>query len=96
MNDRVTALRVTEQLGHPAQPDGALLVARLSLSDETSILPGDDRNTRIFSAMSDMLRNYPKRVPGAFVGRLSERDFGLYLPAHGLAVALILLVRRFR
>ncbi len=84
-NRAVFLHRLTEQLGHPAQPDGALLVARLALSDDTASLPGDDRSTRILAAMSDVLRNYPTRVPGAFVGRLAERDFALYLPAHGLA-----------
>ena len=84
-NRAVFLHRLTEQLGHPAKPDGALLVARLASDDDAGLLPGDDRGARVLAALSDVLRNYPTRVPGAFVGRLAERDFGLYLPAHGLA-----------
>ena len=84
-NRAVFLQRLTERLGDPSTPDGALLVVRLQLPDDSPGTPGDDQAHRILEAMSDVLRNYPLRVPGSFLGRLNERDFALYLPAHGLA-----------
>lgn len=84
-NRGVFLQRLTERLGDPAHPDCALLVVRLALPGDPTSHPGDDSAQRVLEAMSDMLGNYPHRVPGAFVGRLGETDFALCLPAHGLA-----------
>jgi EAL domain-containing protein (putative c-di-GMP-specific phosphodiesterase class I)/GGDEF domain-containing protein len=85
-NRAVFLERLTSRLDDSARPDCALLWVRLPADTGRAATVADlDRHGRVLQAMSDMLGNYPERVPGAFVGRLGEHDFGLCLPAHGVA-----------
>lgn len=84
LDSRYTFLRrLTERLGE-RQPDRsaaetALLTLRLLPRE-----PGQPHDAQALADVAELLRAYPQRVPDAFVGRLSDSDFGLCLPVHGV------------
>lgn len=86
VDSRFTFLRhLTERLADASSPDTAVIVARL-MPAATGVPADDDVPTDADTiALADLLRAYPQRVEGAFVGRLGDRDFALCLPAHGVA-----------
>lgn len=83
LDSRFTFMRkLTERLAERHTPDSAVLLLRLVSAQGASgtLLPDDEA----LADLAEWLRVYPQRVPGAFVGRLSDTDFGLCLPAHGV------------
>ncbi len=64
---------------------GALLIIRLRHLNDLNERLGHDTTDRLLSALADVLQAYPQRAPGALCGRLNGSDFGLFLPAPGLA-----------
>lgn len=84
-DSRFTFLRrLTERLAERPSADTALLALRLmpQLAGSSS---GPVPDSQAVADVTELLRSYPQRVPGAFVGRLAEGDFGLCLPVHGVA-----------
>ena len=83
LDSRFTFLRkLTERLAERQAPDTAVLLLRLVPPQGASgSLPPDDE---ALADLAEWLRVYPQRVPGAFVGRLTDTDFALCLPAHGV------------
>ena len=81
-DSRFTFLRrLTERLAERPGADTAVLTLRLLPSG-----PGAPAGAeaQAVADVTELLRSYPQRVPGAFVGRLAEADFGLCLPVHGV------------
>lgn len=92
-NDPVTGLpnrrhllgRLRGALAEPGAAGAGLLILRVLDVEERSKRLGADGAARAWGAVADVLNAYPRRVSGAFVGRLNESDFALYLPVQGLA-----------
>jgi EAL domain-containing protein (putative c-di-GMP-specific phosphodiesterase class I) len=83
LDGRFTFLRrLTERLADPGAPDTSLLTLRLLPA--TAGAPAALADDRSLADLAECLAAYPLRVPGAFVGRLSDGDFGVCLPAHGV------------
>lgn len=72
-----------------AKPDapcrGSLLIVRLNKLEAMNKRVGHETVDRMLASMSEVLLAYPRRVDGAFAGRLSGGDLGLYLPVNGVA-----------
>ena len=83
LDSRFTFLRkLTERLADRAAPDTSLLTLRLlPAAGGQPAAPHDEES---LADLAEWLRVYPERVPGAFVGRLADGDFGVCLPAHGV------------
>jgi EAL domain-containing protein (putative c-di-GMP-specific phosphodiesterase class I) len=80
LDSRFTFLRrVTERLAAAEAPETALLTLRLLPQ-----APGLPLEPQAIGDAAELLRAYPQRVPGALVGRLTDSDFGLCLPVHGV------------
>ena len=80
LDSRFTFLRrVTERLAAPAAAETALLTLRLLPQ-----APGLPLEPQAVGDAAELLRAYPQRVPGTLVGRLTDSDFGLCLPVHGV------------
>ena len=83
LDSRFTFLRkLTERLADRQAPDTAVLLLRLLPEQGQSA--SSTHNDEALADLAEWLRVYPERVAGAFVGRLTESDFGLCLPAHGV------------
>ncbi len=83
LDSRFTFLRkLTERLAERQAPDTAVLFLRLvpPQGSAGTLAPDDEA----LGDLAEWLRVYPQRVPDAFVGRLTDTDFGLCLPAHGV------------
>jgi GGDEF domain-containing protein len=65
-------------------PRGGLLLVRLRDLESLNAAAGHEVVARLLAAVGDVLSTYPKRVEGAFAGRLNGGDLALYLPASGL------------
>lgn len=80
LDSRYTFLaRLTERLGARAGQELALLAVRLLPR------PGEaSPDATTLAGTADLLRLFAQRIPGAFVGRLSESELVLCLPAHGV------------
>jgi diguanylate cyclase (GGDEF)-like protein len=72
-----------------AAPDtprrGSLLIVRLHDLEAMNKRVGHATVDRLLASMSEVLLAYPRRVDGAFAGRLNGGDLALYLPVNGLA-----------
>lgn len=85
VDSRFTFLRrLTERLADKAAPETALVVVR-HLVTHGAAAADDAAHPPALAKLAGVLREYPQRVAGAFVGRLAENDFALCLPAHGIA-----------
>lgn len=83
-DSRFTFLRrLTERLAERPGAETALLTLRL-LPAAAGPSNAQAPEAQAVADVAELLRSYPQRVPGAFVGRLAEGDFGLCLPAHGV------------
>lgn len=91
LDSRYTFLRrLGEQLAERAGAEASLLVLRLLPPPATALggplpSPPAAADAEQVAVLAALLRAYPQRIPGAFVGRLGERDFGLCLPAHDVS-----------
>lgn len=65
-------------------PRGGLLLIRLRALESLNASAGHEVVARLLGALGEVLSTYPKRVEGAFAGRLNVGDLALYLPANGL------------
>lgn len=74
--------RLTERLADKQVPETALLVVRQLGGDNALEHDAVDETA---ATLVELLRSYPARVAGSFVGRLNDTDFALCLPAHGVA-----------
>jgi len=84
VDSRFTFLRkLTERLADRQGPETALVVVRLLGERQPAGTDADPPPPE--HTLAELLRTYPARVAGAFVGRLGERDFALCLPVHGEA-----------
>jgi EAL domain-containing protein (putative c-di-GMP-specific phosphodiesterase class I)/GGDEF domain-containing protein len=63
---------------------GGLLLIRLREVDALNNSAGHEVVTRLMGALGEVLATYPKRIDGAFAGRLNAGDLALYLPANGM------------
>jgi diguanylate cyclase (GGDEF)-like protein len=77
--------RLADRLADPAATGTALLLVRLLRLDSVNDRLGFDATDRLLAATAEVLRTYVQRVPGAVAGRLNGSDFGLVLPAAGVA-----------
>ena len=92
-NDPVTGLpnrrhllgRLRGVLAEPGASGAGLLILRVLDVEGRRKQLGSDGTARVLGAVADVLTAYPRRVTGAFAGRLNESDFALYLPVQGLA-----------
>lgn len=76
LDSRFTFLhRLTERLAAPDSPETGLVALQLATA------PGHE----LLTDVAALLRTYLQRVPGTFVGRLSDTEFAVCLPAHGVA-----------
>ena len=69
----------------PSPRRGGLLLVRLTEIEALNARVGHAVVDRLLAAIGEVLQTYPKRVDGAFAGRLNGRDLALYLPANGMA-----------
>lgn len=91
--DQVTGLlqrshfmsRLKDRLEDPAAPGSALLLVRVLRLQAVNERLGFDATDRLLAASAEMLLAYVDHVPGAAAGRLNGGDFGLLLPAAGVA-----------
>lgn len=91
--DQVTGLlqrghflsRLKDRLEDPAAPGSALLLVRVLRLQQVNERIGFDATDRLLAASAEMLLAYVDHVPGAAAGRLNGGDFGLLLPAVGVA-----------
>ena len=65
---------------------GGLVLLRVLDLAEVNRRLGHDSTDRLIATIAQTLQTYTLRVEGAFVGRLNGSDFGLVLPAGGLAL----------
>lgn len=65
-------------------PRGGLLLIRLRELEALNAAIGHEVVARLLAAIGEVLATYPKRVEGAFAGRLNGGDLALYLPANGM------------
>lgn len=63
-----------------------LIILRLRHLEAMNLRVGHGAVDGLLAAVGGMVASYPARVPGAFAGRLNGGDFGLYLPAQGVAL----------
>jgi diguanylate cyclase (GGDEF)-like protein len=77
--------RLTDRLADPAAAGSALLLVRLLRLETLNERLGFDATDRLLAATAEILQTYVQRVPGAAAGRLNGSDFGLLLPAAGVA-----------
>lgn len=83
-NRRYFLGRLTSVLSDSSAAGCSLLLVRVLRLG--TLAPGeDDAGARRLAVLADVLSAYPLHVPGAFAGRLNERDFALCLPATGIA-----------
>lgn len=83
-DSRFTFLRrLTERLAERPGAETALLTLRL-MPQAAGGSAATGPEAQAVADVAELLRSYPQRVPGAFVGRLAEGDFGLCLPVHGV------------
>jgi EAL domain-containing protein (putative c-di-GMP-specific phosphodiesterase class I) len=71
--------RLTESLAERPSGEAALLTLRLLPQ-----APGLPVDPQALADGAELLRAYPQRVAGAFVGRVADSDLALCLPAHGV------------
>lgn len=79
MNQVDAALRQSGSRG------ACLILLRLSDLNDINHRLGHDGADRLLGAVADTVLAYPRNVPGALCGRLNGSDFGLFLPAEGIA-----------
>ena len=85
LDSRFTFLRkLTERLADRTAPDTSVLTLRLVPVQTPGGHAGPLHDDESLADLAEWLRVYPERVPGAFVGRLADADFGVCLPAHGV------------
>lgn len=77
--------RLAGVLGQGAAPECSLLLLRALNLGPLGLRLGDDPLERRLALVAEALDAYPRRVHGAFAGRLNETDFALCLPAAGVA-----------
>ena len=77
--------RVADRLADPAAPGSALLLVRVLRLDAVNERLGHEATDRLLASGAEVLLAYADRVPGAAAGRLNGADFGLLLPATGVA-----------
>lgn len=83
LDSRYTFLRrLTEQLAKRDGPGLSLLGLRLLAPGGAGPTAAADASATL--EVAALLKVFPQRVEGAFVGRLGEADFALVLPTHGL------------
>lgn len=73
------AERSADRAGERSAGETALLTLRLLPQ-----APGQPLEPQALSDGAELLRAYPQRVSGAFVGRVADGDLALCLPAHGV------------
>ena len=85
LDSRFTFLRkLTERLADRQSPETSVLTLRLVPAPGQGGPATPLHDEESLADLAEWLRVYPERVPGAFVGRLAETDFGVCLPAHGV------------
>ena len=77
--------RVADRLADPAATGSALLLVRVLRLDAVNERLGHEATDRLLASGAEVLLAYADRVPGAAAGRLNGADFGLLLPATGVA-----------
>jgi EAL domain-containing protein (putative c-di-GMP-specific phosphodiesterase class I)/GGDEF domain-containing protein len=77
--------RIADRLADPVAPGSALLLVRVLRLDAVNERLGFEATDRLLAASAEVLLTYADRVPGAAAGRLNGGDFGLWLPAAGVA-----------
>lgn len=77
--------RIADRLADPAAPGSALLLVRILRLDSVNERLGFESTDRLLAASAEVLLAYVDHVPGAAAGRLNGSDFGLLLPATGVA-----------
>ncbi len=77
--------RLADRLADPAAPGSALLLVRVLRLDTVNERLGFEATDRLLAASAEVLLAYADHVPGAAAGRLNGCDFGLLLPASGVA-----------
>jgi diguanylate cyclase (GGDEF)-like protein len=85
MQRRAFVNQVESALRQAGGRGASLLLLRLSDLNEINQRLGHDAADRLLGAVADTLQAYPRSVVGALCGRLNGSDFGLYLPAMGVA-----------
>lgn len=77
--------RLRDRLADPGTPGTALLLVRVARLQSVNDRLGFDATDRLLAASAEVLLAYVDHVPGAAAGRLNGTDFGLLLPAAGVA-----------
>lgn len=77
--------QLADRLADPGGAGTALLLVRLLRLDAVNERLGFEATDRLLAATAEILQTYVLRVPGAVAGRLNGSDFGLVLPASGVA-----------
>jgi diguanylate cyclase (GGDEF)-like protein len=77
--------RLADRLADPAAPGSALVMVRVLRLDKVNDRLGFEATDRLLAASAEVLLAYVDRVAGAAAGRLNGSDFGLLLPATGVA-----------
>lgn len=77
--------RLGVALADAGTPAAGLLILRVLHLDALNRRLGHDATDDLLAAVAEVLAAYPRRVPGAFAGRLNGTDFALYLPVAGVA-----------
>lgn len=77
--------RLRDRLADPGTPGSALLLVRVARLQSVNERLGFDATDRLLAASAEVLLAYVDHVPGAAAGRLNGADFGLLLPAAGVA-----------
>jgi predicted signal transduction protein with EAL and GGDEF domain len=77
----------------PGPQRGGLLLVRLTDIESLNARAGHAVVDRLLAAIGEVLQTYPKRVEGAFAGRLNGRDVALYLPVNGIALETALALK---
>lgn len=84
-NRRSFVGRLAAALADDGTPATGLLILRVLQLEGLNLRIGHEATDLLLAAAADVLAAYPKRVPGAFAGRLNGTDFALCLPVSGVA-----------
>jgi EAL domain-containing protein (putative c-di-GMP-specific phosphodiesterase class I)/GGDEF domain-containing protein len=77
--------RLGSSLGEPGMPPATLLILRLSHLAGLNQRLGHEATDQLLATVAEVVAAYPRRVAGAFAGRLNGSDFALFLPVSGVA-----------
>ncbi len=87
-NRRAFVAQIAQALGEDAGGGGVgLLLMRVRDLYGMNLRLGHQRVDEVLQTMADLMRAFPRQVPGCVLGRMNGSDFGLLLPVPGQAQA---------